>query len=111
MQQRLYLCSFLLLKMVSLTIVDGFGKALWNYWVISYLRLLELLGKLYLRVAVMMKVLVMKHRVGLSLRFWEGKSVMKVLLHYIWFEQMSAYQFVRLLCMYGKLLWQILQRL
>ncbi|KAM3009304.1 hypothetical protein FF2_033327 [Malus domestica] len=33
MQQRLYLCSFLLLKMVSLTIVDGFGKALWNYWV------------------------------------------------------------------------------
>lgn len=58
-------------------------------------RLLVLLEKLYWRVAVMMKVQVLRHRGGLSLRFLEGISVMKFSLHYIWFELMSASQCVR----------------
>lgn len=119
-----YLCSYPLLRMVSLMIVGGFDKAPWNYWGISYLRyfhvslfqfpflgvlnseiacnsvcylsrLLVLLEKLYWRVAVMMKVQVLRRRGGLSLRFLEGISVMKFSLHYIWFELMSASQCVR----------------
>jgi hypothetical protein len=119
----LYLCSCQLLKMVFSMIIGVFDRALWNFWVISCLkyllltyflycfigihsnfyvkticissRLLELLEKLCLRVAVMMKVLVLKHKDVLSLRFWEGISEMKFLLHYIWFELMSAYLCVR----------------
>ena len=58
-------------------------------------RLLELLGKLYSRVVVMMRVLVLKRMDVLLLRFWEGISAMKFLLHYIWFELMSALVYAR----------------
>lgn len=108
-------CSFQLQKMVFSVIVGAFGKVLLNCWVIScsryillilfkvifkeylfphYLkwpisiRQLELLEKHFLRVVVMMKVQVRRHRDVLSLRYLEERSVMRFLLHCIWFELM-----------------------
>lgn len=60
-----------------------------------HFRLLELQVKLYLRVAVMMKVLVQRHMVVPLLKFWGVISVMKYLLRCIWSELMSVCQCVR----------------